>query len=425
LPARQVVTHYFTGIDNPLVYTDCDTAATHGLTDCVGELRERLGDDRVDTFAPGVDEYGIPLSIDQRRSDLLAASARLFLNATDDEAQLGKPFHVRVTAIALSGHNFPSGFSQERTAWIELDVTAKLSAASAHICNDQEFVRLAEEKESQFCRNGAFILYQSGYLIDKPHPETGEMTPDGNLHDEDLEHLSAVVNPFNHHNEVFEEGVDNGPVARIFEGEPVGLVLFRNELLRLYGPACIAAEGAPGEGDCPAGTRATGIPASNRNHPRTGEALTHILEEETFSAGAANTVDNWRSLPPLDPKTFVYEIELPSQQELAELGIEVEGPLRVQAKLHFLHFPPLFLRFLARVSGGVPYALPPAAGATTMPYSRVSNFELQQVAGYSNAAGLRGPADHDFQLFDEKRIDDLLRTVRNISTAQRLVPLRP
>ncbi len=46
--------------------------------------------------------------------------------------------------------------------------------------------------------DNGFLLYQSGYVVDKPHPNTGEMTPDGNLDDEDFEHLHAVVDPGMH-----------------------------------------------------------------------------------------------------------------------------------------------------------------------------------------------------------------------------------
>ncbi|MDH3601196.1 MAG: hypothetical protein OEU26_16370, partial [Candidatus Tectomicrobia bacterium] len=432
VPNRPVVTHYLTGIDVPFVYTDCADAAAHGRTDeCVGELRERIGADRVSAFAPGEDvhrtadgtEVRVPLSLQTRRERLLQASARLYLDLTDDTATLGETFHARVTAIALTGHNFPSGFSQERTTWIELKVTAPLSPGSASICNDLQFVRVAGE--SQFCDNGEFILYQSGYRIDRPHPETGEMAPDGNLDDEDTSHLIAVVNPFNHHNEIFYEGPDAGPLERIFFGEPRGLVLFRNELLRVYGPACVPLENVTPEqqGACPAGQAATGIPASNRRHPRTGEVLQHVLEEETFSAGAANAVDNWRALAPLDPQTFVYEFKLPTQAELAVLGITLAGPIRVRAVIHFLHFPPLFLRFLTRVGGSVPYALPPAPDDRTAPYNRVTDFDSLPQNGYTNAVGLRGPADQDFRLFDEKRIDDLLRNVPDIAVAERCIPL--
>ena len=432
VPDRQVVTHYLTGIDVPFVYTDCDDAAAHGRTDeCVGELRERLGADRVSAFEPGEDVHRtadgtvvrVPLSLQTRRERLLQASTRLYLDLTDDTATLGETFHARVTVIALTGHNFPAGFSQERTTWVELKVTAPLSPDSAGICNDMQYVRV--EGESQFCDNGEFILYQSGYRIDRPHPETGEMDPDGNLDDEDTSHLIAVVNPFNHHNEIFYEGPDAGPLERIFFGEPRGLVMFRNELLRIYGPACLPLENATPEqqGACPAGQAATGIPASNQRHPRTGEVLQYVIEEETFSAGAANAVDNWRAVPPLDPQTYVYEFRLPTEAELAELGLALVGPLRVRAVIHFLHFPPLFLRFLTRVGGSVPYALPPAPDDRTAPYNRVANFDSVPQNGYTNAVGLRGPADQDFRLFDEKRIDDLVRNVPDIAVAERCIPL--
>ena len=83
------------------------------------------------------------------------------------DAQLGQPFTVRVEAIALTGHRFPAGFSQERTTYIQLR------------CHRRQRVK----------------LYQSGYVVDKPHAETGEMSPDGNMADEDLEHVHAVVDP--------------------------------------------------------------------------------------------------------------------------------------------------------------------------------------------------------------------------------------
>jgi hypothetical protein len=249
-----------------------------------------------------------------------------------------------------------------------------------------------DRAQSQFCTDdGEFILYQSGFKIDKPHPETGEMAPDGNLSDEDLGHVTAIVNPFNHNNEIFEEGADNGPIARIFEGEPVGLVLFRNELLRIYSAqfilegdcggfeekqcvrshsafcqvgtsyfranasqcgqqgavgfsageivqiegssSCVQTVTADDDGSCPAevSCEIRGPVGGSRRNPRSGECMAQVLEEETFSAGAASTVDNWRALPPLDPKTFLYEIELPTREELESYGVQLVGPLHVRA----------------------------------------------------------------------------------------------
>ncbi len=364
LPDRTIVTHQFTGVDVPLLSDE--------------EIRARLGQDRPETHREGEDEFGIPHSLEARRRDLLEASVRLDLSRTDDAATFGEPFDVRVTAVALTGHNFPSGFSQERTTWVELTVTAPDA-------------------------NGDdFVLYQSGYLVDKPHPETGELVPDGSLHDEDLEHLIVTINPFTHDNEIFERGPDAGPLTRIFEGEATGLVLFRNELVRLYGPETF--NGKP-----------TRIPASNRRHPRTGEVLTEIVEEETFSAGLANAVDNWRALQPLVPRTYRYEVQLPTKAELSALGVDIVGPIKVRAAVHFQHFPPLFLRFLARTSGSVPYQLPPTN-------ARVEGFDVSRF-GYQGAVGKRGPADHDFTLVDEGRIDRHLRIVRDVANAEITVPV--
>jgi len=355
LPTRQVVTHYFTGIDVPL------------LTD--GELRDHLGEDYPSTDDPDLDEYGIPLSLRTRRDDLLQASLHMDLDRSDPQGRLGEKFTAKVRLIALTGHRFPSGFSQERTTWIQLTVSAK-----------------------QRGTDDDFVLYQSGYLVDKPHPENGELQADGNIHDEDNEHVIVTVNPFTHDNEVFYFGPDDGPHARIFDGAREGLVLFRNELLRIYGPETMNG-------------MLTGIAGNSRLHPRTGAVLEHPLEEETFSAGAANAVDNWRALPPLFPRTYSYEIELPSAEELAELGVELEGPLEVKAAVHFQHFPPLFLRFVSRATG-------------SMVEENINNVKRLEPF-----VGLRGPANRQYGLYDEQRIDDLLRIVFDHTTADLTIPL--
>lgn len=341
-PLRTVATHYFTGCDMPLLSDD--------------ELRAHLGPDYPLVNEPGVDEYGTPLAISQRREGLLKAAVRVNLDLTDQEAHLGGTFHARVTAVSLTGHRFPAGFSQERTTYIQLTVSAKRRGT------DEDF-----------------ILYQSGYVTDKPHPETGELAPDGNLNDEDVEHINAIVNPFTHSNEVFFQGPDNGPEARDFTGAQIGLVLFRNEVLHVYD--------------------------AGQPHPRTGAPLGQAYEEETFSAAFANTVDNWHSLAPLVPRTFTYALKLPSAAELHELGVDLEGALRVKAVVNFNHFPPLFLRFLARATGAV------------------VEQNLYNVRAIAPFVGLQGVANLNFNLFDEKRIDDHLRNVLDLDTAERSVPL--
>jgi hypothetical protein len=254
-----------------------------------------------------------------------------------------------VTATALTGHRFPAGFSQERTTYIDLTVKDK---------------------------NG-FLLYQSGYQVDRPHPDTGEAAPDGNLDDEDLEHLSIVVDPGRmttpyatgaatngHRNLVFAPGPDDGPEARVYAGREDGLVLFRNELTRVFLPNSPAPDGI-GRPD------ATGAGLLARKP--------HF--EETFSAGFANSVDNYRSLAPLRPTTFRYRIQLPTAEELSALGVKIEGPLQIHAQVNFEHFPPAFLRFLAKTTGP------------------------------------DGPTGHELNLLNEKVIDTFLKNVRNIASA--------
>jgi hypothetical protein len=48
--------------------------------------------------------------------------------------------------------------------------------------------------------------------------------------------------------------------------------------------------------------------------------------EETLSADLANTVDNYRSLQPLQPRTFRYKITLPTRQELTDMGVTFKAP---------------------------------------------------------------------------------------------------
>lgn len=332
LMQRQVVTHYFTGVDVPMAGVDM--------------LRSRLGDTYPDPYGEGVDRHGIPRSLAVRREALLRAAVRINLDKTDQTARLGETFNVRVECVALTGHRFPAGFSQERTTYIQLSVTD----------------------------DNGFLLYQSGYTVDKPHPETGETQPDGNLHDEDLEHVHAVVDAGRHTdvystgaednghtNQVFELGPDDGPDARVYAGTAEGLVLFRNELTRIF---------LPGQSTGRVDADGNAIVAATPHY------------EETFSAAFANTVDNFRSLRPLVPRTFRFEIKLPTKQELAELGIDgIKAPLHVHAQVNYEHFPPLFMRFLARTTGA------------------------------------EGPAGHDLGLLDESTIDNYLRNVAGIASA--------
>ena len=71
---------------------------------------------------------------------------------------------------------------------------------------------------------------------------------------------------------------------------------------------------------------------------------------------------------------------MPSIEEQQALGIQLKGPLHVHAQVNFEHFPPLFLRFLARTTGP------------------------------------DGPAGHDLQLINEKSIDTFLANIKDIAS---------
>jgi hypothetical protein len=335
LPQRKVVNHYFTGVDVPLLSP--------------ADLRSRLGSDYPDPFEPGTDSHGFPLALESRREALLKAAVRIDTSQTDQTAAVGLPFTVRVQAVALTGHRFPAGFSQERTTYIQLNVTD----------------------------DNGFVVYQSGYVVDKPHPNTGEAAPDGNLDDEDIEHVHAVVDPGRHTatyatgaatnghtNLIFESGPDNGPDSRVYSGIPEGLVLFRNELTRIFLP-----------GDKLGRLDANGNPIVVQSP--------HF--EETFSASFANSVDNYRSLSPLRPTMFNYTIQLPTQEELDAMGVQLKFPLHVHAQVNYEHFPPLFLRFLTQTTGA------------------------------------SGPTGHSLNLVDENRIDTFLKNIPNLASSDTAV----
>jgi hypothetical protein len=303
------------------------------------------------------------VAIADRRADLLKAATRVSLAQSDTSVQPGQAFNVKVEAVSLTGHRFPAGFSQERTAYIQLKVTDA---------------------------NG-FVVYQSGYVVDKPHPNTGEESPDGNLDDEDIEHVHAAVDPGKFapgayspgtatnggNNIVFEAGPDDGPESRVYVGRPEGLVLFRNELTHIFLPCPTEQTDPPCTTDLVGRTDADG----NQVHATTA----HF--EETFNAALANAVDNFRSLQPLNPRTFTYEIQLPTTEELQELGVTLKGPLQVHAQVNFEHFPPLFLRYLAQTTGP------------------------------------NGPSGNGLGLLDEHAIDSNLRNIQEVSSADFTVDL--
>jgi len=83
------------------------------------ELSARLGPNYPDNAAAGVDPHGFPNGLEARRENVLNAAVRISLAQTDTTAKVGETFTVRTEAVALTGHRFPAGFSQERTTYVQ------------------------------------------------------------------------------------------------------------------------------------------------------------------------------------------------------------------------------------------------------------------------------------------------------------------
>ena len=243
---RRVSTHYFTGVDVALI------------------------DGFPGQASAGTSDYGLPIGQIDRREALLKAAATLSVNVPANVNVGGVlPVAVDVTNVG-AGHNIPSGFSQERQMWIELTVSD---------ANDTD-------------------IYKSGYLVDSAHPEMGERSPDGSLHDEDLQNFTVTLDPVTGRN----TGKIHGPdYNERHDGVNRGLVNFGNEF--------ISYDDVTGE------------------------------EVEEFLPFASEHMNNSISIPPLQTRTGSYDVQIPAG---------VQGPITVKARLLFRAFPPRFLRFLAQ-----------------------------------------------------------------------------
>ncbi len=136
LQKRVVSSHYFTGVDVPLMswleltsrlgpdFSDPITGST-GINDdgTPGGTAVDPGGIICTLDQPCLNEYGQPRSLELRRIELLKNAVRISLKQTDTSASAGSTFTVRAEAVALTGHRFPAGLSQERTTYIQLNVT--------------------------------------------------------------------------------------------------------------------------------------------------------------------------------------------------------------------------------------------------------------------------------------------------------------
>ncbi len=168
LPARRVSTHFMAGVDLPLVRF------------------------------PGQSEQA------RRRQELIDSGFKITVDSTPASVVAGGELDVEVTVENVGvGHRFPAGFSHERQNWMQVYVQEadKLGALDPFDpnapCNMQGTIATGAEDSRDpvgaTALEQAGCVYRSGFLLDKAHPETGEMTPDGSLDDEDPEDFLVVA----------------------------------------------------------------------------------------------------------------------------------------------------------------------------------------------------------------------------------------
>lgn len=260
---EEVRTHYFTGIDITLVdFPGQDDARRDSDGNLIGQVQRR--------------------KVLMESAGKIAVTAPSIISGGDT-----LPVVVHVTNSG-TGHNLPSGFSQERQVWVELIVS----------------------------NGNGDVIYESGTLRDTSHPETGELVPDGNLDDEDLRNLvgpdgfsSGVIDPV-----TLEANVIHGPDYNRRHEHPAvnqGLANFGNEFIRI--PVDI-----------------NGIPLK--------DADGHFIEEEVFMPFLSTHTNNSFSIPALETADVPYDVVLPAV---------TVGPIKVTARLRARALPPRFLRALA------------------------------------------------------------------------------
>lgn len=250
------------GVDAPL-----RPHAIHAFTAASAPLFDSPRFPTTDSDKKGL--WGFPLGQEQRRRQMLRAACTLTLEGTPTSLSTDVgviPVRVVVTNVG-AGHRVPTGFSQERQVWIELIV-----------------------------RDDVGVIYESGYLRDKAHAETGELEPDGLLHDEDLEDRHFKIDL-----DTFETEYEPGPDVNQRPNVNLGIINFQNEFLRIH----------------PDGSR-----------------------EPILNPLAADAMDNTHSLDMLVPFVGAYDIPVPDRG--------IVGDVKVTARLRYRTFPPEFLRFLAQ-----------------------------------------------------------------------------
>jgi hypothetical protein len=300
--ARDVTTHYFSGVDVPL--SDEFNAAL------IGE--------------PSVDVHGIPTGARRRRDLLLRHSFRFGLGAARrGGATLEIPVEVENTG---AGHRVPAGFSQEREFWVHL------------VVKDE----------------GGRTVYEVG-RVDRN---------DEDLHDKVFLRVSTRTDQLDGKGRpegLFGADVRNGIDVPAWSPPPIlggasfrgrGLINFQNGFLR-----CVRCVGViASDGSCQPGP-GQGLTRADRFEDGdydidTGECRSNLTGMNAFfetyypvgaldaSRGAVKGPDaiiDTRSVPPGVPIRYTYELPTGGRR----------GPFRVEARLLFRAFPPYLIRAFA------------------------------------------------------------------------------
>ncbi|MEZ4296209.1 MAG: hypothetical protein R3B70_14655 [Polyangiaceae bacterium] len=296
---RDVVTHYFSGVDVPLSR----------------EYPEALVDEA------SVDVNGVPLSAKKRRDMLLRAAMRLDVGeARRSAGSIEIPVVVENTG---AGHKVPAGFSQEREIWVHLVV-----------------------------RDG------SGGVV----YEVGRVTRgDEDLHDKVFSRVNvndALTDRQGRPLGMFGADVRDGPDVPQWSPNPAlggtrfrgrGLINFQNGFLRCV--RCIGEVAA--DGSCRPGP-GQGLFRADRYEDGdydidTGECRSNLSGHDAFfetyfpvgsldaSRGvlkAPDAIIDTRSLPPGVPISFTYALDTGGRR----------GPFSVEARLMFRAFPPFLVK---------------------------------------------------------------------------------
>lgn len=299
-----VSTHYFSGVDVPLT----------------PEFEAGWVDQAT------LDASGIPLGAEQRRDLLLGRSFRFELGELAVRGNdLDIPIEIENTG---AGHKIPAGFSQEREFWVHL----KVSDARGR------------------------VVYEVG-RVDRPEDDLRDkLFLRVNVDDSNRDRAGRPLG-------VFGADVVDGPDHPQWDVEPgsqgtrfrgLGLINFQNGFLRCV--QCIGFIDARGRCQPADGSQAITRAARYEDaefDDDTGECRSNLsgreaLFEVYFPVGALDAsrgltkgpdaIIDERSAPPKLPQRWTYALALPRN---------VEGPLRVEARLMFRAFPPFLIRAFA------------------------------------------------------------------------------